>query len=849
MFIQRSQANNPYAAYQKLVERRALTGSSSMALNGPELSLGDLVAPAVRTRLLAHSERYERLGNSARALLPALGALAEPGATWLGHLSSRIPAGSAADSLQAPAMAATGAAAAARPATLRGDVAISLRPGQAGTTASMMSEAPRLGSETGTPATYASLTMGQVALETSKMVKAELHGSNLKLHKAKEADFGSITINGVTTTIGVAAPQNDLEAAQFIADRINGNADNTVTATIDRNERSVILTAKNAGTAGNISIDRVTADSDGKTSNDVSTGFKVGAAAAGSDGGSSDFGSVTINGVTTSFGVRSNAQQTPQSTAQWLVDRLNANTANDFTASVGGDALDQIVLTSRTPGSQGVLRIDQVLSDSDANLSNTAITGFTAGSFAQGQDAAPGMTDLGSVTINGVTTTFGVVSNADQTSQGIARLMVDRLNANEDNTVIASLGGQNQDQVILTAKTPGSAGSFRIERSSSDSNGRTEDDGFNGWAEGRSAAGVDATSGLTDFGSLTINGFTTRLGVLDGRDHTPQSALQYLIDRLNQSNPTITAREEDGHLVIGSRTTGSKASLTVEAVTSDSDGDPTNDQALGFAPGMAAVGSDASGSSSGSASVAIAGSSRGSTIEGFMDQQVDDQQVARQVDKASGFAQDLTRYLQSLREQAQDLPRSVQGFGNELRKTLQGETETLQKLGMRLTDDGLEVDEATLGKAMQQDPGSVTDGFKRLHQALEASVGAQAFALDEMRAATHATGDAATTMSQVAASIYKIQHRAGRIQWMLEQVQPAAESLREQSDRLRKLGEEKDEQKEKQVERHQKDEADQTGLARPSERDARGFGLLRSPVPEGYFASAPSRGSQPQWPF
>lgn len=829
MFIQRSRSSNPYAAYQALLEQRGLLGERQRALNEPSLRVSELAAPALKSQLFANAQRYERLGGNLTSLLPALGELADPGAGLLirrARVQFTRPA--AADE--------TGTATPARAASLIGASALSLNAGTPATTATLRAQAPRLRLDSATPATAATLTLGKVALNTSQMTTAELRGANIALpKKATEADFGAITINGVTTTLGVYATQDERAAALFVVDRLNANPENTVTAALDRDGKRVVLTAKSPGTAGNITIDRITADSDGNGANDVSTGFRTGATASGRDDGTSDFGSVTINGVTTTFGVRTNGLQSPQSATEWLVERLNANQANDFTATVGGADRDQIVLTSKSLGSQSRLAIDAVTPDSDGATGNAATTGFVAGLSAQGQDADLGVTDLGSVTINGVTTTFGTLENAGQSSSSAARFMVERLNANAANPVVASLDPDG-DEILLSAKTPGSAGSFRIEAVASDSNGSSGDDGFNGWVASRSATGRDATSALTDFGALTINGITTEFGVLDSRLHTTQSAMQYLLDRLNQTNSTLTATAENGRIRISSKEAGDRAELAIDAATPDSDGDPTNDRGLGFAAGSRAVGADAGS----------AGKAAARPIETVFETLVDPAQLTRLTDRAGQFAQHLNQYLQGLQDDRQALPRSIRAYGAELTRPLREDAERFERLGLRLKDDRLEVDAAALEQAFKEDPQATAGVFRRLQETLEQNVGAQAFALDQMRSVSQATSESAATMSQVAASIYKIQHRAKKLSWLMEQLEPAKASLDEQNERLKRLSAEKpDAKKAKQDERDER-----TAPESELDRQQAGFGLLRSPVPEGFFPEGPpNRGLAPQWPF
>lgn len=820
MYLQRTQPTNPYAAYQTMLQQRGLLGARGMALKAPELQLRDLSAPYLRTQFFAHAARYERLGSHLEAVTSTLFELATPASAPAARIIVRP-------------QASTGQVArvAASPATLLGGLPISLVPGTPESTATLTSEAPRLRLDTATPATTATLTLGPVKLNDTQMTRAVLRGDNLMLKShATAVDFGALTINGVTTTIGVFGGGDERQAAQFIADRLNADQNAAVTAQVDTNSKRVTLTSKVPGSAGGIVVEGVTPDSDGIAGNEASTGFQAGDRADGRDGGSSDFGSVTINGVTTTFGALDNTQQTAQSAARWLVDALNANQANDFTAQVGGDALDRIVLTSRQAGSQGLIRIDQVTPDSDGNTQNPGETGLVAGLSAQGQDADPGTTDLGSLTLDGVTTTFGVLANAGLTPQAAARYMVERLNANADNPVVASLGGSDLDRVVLTAKTAGSAGSFRIDAVGSDTDGNAND-GFNGWVAGREATGQDATSATTDFGSITLNGVTTDFGVLDSGQYTTRSALSYLIDRLNQTNPTVLASEQDGRLLLRSRDTGSAATLRIDAISTDSDGDPSNGQGLGFSVGQGARGKPEQVSQA-----PVAPKPAGSTRPAL-----DPAQMGRVLGRTRDLVEGLNGYLEDLERERPNLPRSVQGFGREIARTLEKEGATLAGLGLSFKDHRVQLDE----EAVQRDPQEVAALFGRLQQALDPLAGAQGHALHEMQAVSRSTAEQASTISQVAADIYRIQHRAKKIGWILEELQLAQDRMRDQQERLEKAARSKPDQEES-------EEGSRTDASSeaPTEEDAAGFGLLRSPVPESYLRRLEATpGSEPRWPF
>lgn len=186
--------------------------------------------------------------------------------------------------------------------------------------------------------------------------------------------------------------------------------------------------------------------------------------------GSTDFGSMALNGTTTTLGLFTGASAAEA--ARFIVDKLNANAQNNFKATVGGEQNDQITLTSQGTGSSSQLTVESTVS---------AATGFTTGMNARGSD---GTTDLGKVSINGITTTFGTVDNHQHTAASAAQYMAIRVNQTAGTEVQATVSGANKDQLTLTARLSGQAGHFAITGASSSSDESATNDGSNGFVPG-----------------------------------------------------------------------------------------------------------------------------------------------------------------------------------------------------------------------------------------------------------------------------------------------------------------------------------------------------------------------------
>ena len=443
-------------------------------------------------------------------------------------------------------------------------ISLDLSQATAATPASKLMGPVVLNSAPGTPGTAATLTSARVQI-TSGGNPATLKGSNINL-TGNSTDFGSIEINGVITHLGVYPPPggnydpNDRDAAsQWISEKINADPNSTVTAVVGSNDKRIELVSKAKGTSSVIEIGTATSSR---------TGFTPGERKTGSGGtANTDLGQVTINGTQVNLGLLDNAGLTTQKAAQHVAARINQSLGGTLTATVGGTFGDQIVLTTLATGAAASLAIQNVQADSNGTGADNGFNGFTAPTTATGSGGVPARTDLGAVTIDGVTTTFGTLSNAGLTTQLAAQHMVSRINSNAASTVIASLGGSNGDQVLLTAKVAGVAG-FTVQAVTNDSNAGSLDDGQNGFTLG-SATGQAGNAGTTDFGALTIGGTTVTLGAFDNNGKTAQDAVSWIIGKINgTASLSVDATAAAGDKIhLTAKTAGTAGNFTLTSTT------------------------------------------------------------------------------------------------------------------------------------------------------------------------------------------------------------------------------------------------------------------------------------------
>lgn len=217
--------------------------------------------------------------------------------------------------------------------------------------------------------------------------------------------------------------------------------------------------------------------------------------------------------------------------------------------------------------------------------------------------------------------------------------------------------------------------------------------------------------------------------------------------------------------------------------------------------------------------------------------------ITRVVSMTGQAVQGLNQYLDTLETEGGHLPRGVQAFHGELTRTLQQEQETLSGLGLQVKGDRLALDEGVLDQALRRDALGVVKYFQRLNQAVAQSIAAQAVALNQMRSAVQATSQTASTISQVSASLFKMQHRAEKIGRILDAMKQIQDRMRDQKERMDTASDAPDAGKDDTA------SAPHAPSSQETDREPSGFGLIRSPVPESFLRRQdPTPGSSPRWP-
>jgi hypothetical protein len=720
---------SPYEAFA-LMTRQGAMGEDRGPLARRVLPGIAQSAPVLRSQLLARAERYEGLSDQLQALRASLQQFTLPaGAGPLSPLGATTPArsGPAAASPSAPAGSSAGPSgpvssggeATQNPAVLLATHAIFLAPGTSGTD--------------GKAGTHARLETEAVALNQTA---ASLRGDKIQLNnKGGKTDFGSVTINGVETEIGLFEGTSVEEAARHITAKLNQNAENTVVASVDAQSRDrVVLTSKVAGSLGTISVDQVERDRATKGS----IGFQERDFAQGTLL-ETDLGEVTINGVTTRFGRQTHASV--QDAVKAMATMLNAAHGGRLEATIGGSDQDRLVLTSTTAGPAGVIAVSAVKQGTDKKASNDGNNGFTAGILARGSDSEPSM--------------------------------------------------------------PGEPG-------------------------------------FTDFGAITINGIATVFGRLDNRDYTAETAALFLATRINETNASVRATVEEGRLKLSSTETGPNARIHVEAIAPDSDGNRDNDRALGFVAGSGASGSTTTlppaspPPLSAATSDAPGGTDAAASAEDVASGKAADLPSA-QPDAFQAQAEEWLRmtnaYLSDLDARTQEHPHGeFRAFGRTIQAMLQHDS-PLAAVGIQVEGGRLSLDEKAFLQAFETDPQAVLGAMQGFRETLDPLLASQAYAMDFMRGVAEATRDRIPEISQAKTMLFKLEQRSKDVSLWLESLEKVTPQLEDQEARLRKL-EESD--KEKAADDETKAKSRVTALSEPE-----GSGVK----PPGAWREAPLAGA------
>ncbi|MNR75482.1 flagellar capping protein [compost metagenome] len=513
-------------------------------------------------------------------------------------------------------------------------------------------------------------------------------------------------------------------------------------------------------------------------------------------GQTTDFGAVTINGVRTVIGEYKGTSE--EDAAHFVAKAINDNAKNQVIASVDPKHGNRLVLTAKVAGSAGSITIDDI----EEGTTKKGSTGLDKGKPTPG---TTGETDLGEVTINGITTRFGKQRFAS--AQDATRYMVDRLNADHAGKLVASVGGENGDRLVLTSVAHGHGAVIAIDAVKASSDKSSENNGINGFTVGIKAQGRDAEAGtpgdpgFTDFGRITINGIETEFGLLDNRTHTAETAARYLAELINQSNSTVRASIDQGRLMLVSTESGADARIRIDAVASDTDGNRGNDRALGFVAGAQASGRETteteggggSGPSVGSGSSTsggsqVDGSETGTSGSGGHGERAIGSEVADAdlQDQVREWMRLTNGYLGTLNERSHEHPQGdLQAFGRSIGAMLRDPQ--LSAVGLKVEKGRLALDEETFTQALERDPQVVQDAMQQFRETLDPLLASQAYAMSFMREVAAATRDRATEISQALTMRYRLEERSKEVSGWLESLEKLLPDLTEQSERLSKL--------------------------------------------------------------
>lgn len=505
------------------------------------------------------------------------------------------------------------------------------------------------------------------------------------------------------------------------------------------------------------------------------------------------FGSVEINGTEIAFDPFEGPSA--EDAAKFLAARINEyQDRTGVVASVDGKDPDRLVLKATAAGSNGSIKIDAV----NKAPTDKGTIGFQKNDFDRGSESA---TDLGEVTINGIRTLFGASNYA--TSQDALAYMANRLNEDHAGKLEATIQGE---RLVLTSLSSGSGSVIQVDDVVRGTDRKGSNDGSNGFTKGSVARGSDATPGepgapgVTDFGRITINGIETVFGQIDNREHTATTAAQFLAERINETNATVRATVEDGRLMLTSTEKGSEATIRIDAIVSDSDGNRDNDRNLGFLTGAQASGRETTETTTTTTTTSPASTSaaQGSTaasgdgLSGNTSSEGTARLTAEESADVSAQAREWTRltnaYLSALDGRSQEHSRGeLRAFGRTI-ETMLKQDKGLAAVGIKVEEGRLALDEATFNQALESDPQAALGAMQQLRDTLDPLLASQAHAMDFMRGVAEGTRDRAPEISQAKTMQYKLEERSKAVSEWLSSLEKLMPEVTEQSERLRQLG-------------------------------------------------------------
>lgn len=507
------------------------------------------------------------------------------------------------------------------------------------------------------------------------------------------------------------------------------------------------------------------------------------------------FGKMILNGQTITFSPYKGDSATEA--VQFLADQINNFKAKtNVVASVDPETGDRLILRSTIPG-QGKISITEL----EVKKKNPGWTGFEEGAFAQGQTGA---SNLGTVTINGIKTDFGIRQHAS--AQEALAYMAARLNEDHEDLEATVQDGR----LVLTSKANGYDAQIRVDAVTYGAVKQAPTDSSNGFTAGILARGSDAepatpdNPGVTDFGRISINGIETVFGLLDNREHTAASAAQFLAQRINETNETVRASVEDGRLKLVSAQDGPNATIRIDALAADSDGNRDNDRALGFVLGAQSTGSErnvptggtgGSGGSGGTGSTGTSGSSASTAAsEADATPRLTEQESLDLSEQIKAWTRLTNEYLTALDKRSTEVDHGqgeLRAFSRTIASMVK-QDDAFTAIGVTVAGGRLSLDETRLAEALTTDPEATLGAIQQFRDTLDPLLASQAYSMDFLREVASSLHQQVPSISQAKAMQFKLEQRSKEVALHLETLSKLLPTLSEQDDRLKSLAPQED---------------------------------------------------------
>jgi len=253
-----------------------------------------------------------------------------------------------------------------------------------------------------------------------------------------EADFGIITINGVTTYLGsVQAPYMTTgQASEYIAGAINTNSQNTVKASVDQ---SGVLTLSSKDGSSPITINRVGVSTTGDPNQLVNLGLQAGT-----------YGS-SIQTAPSSHYFADTFDQIYQAVASGSMTAPAMNNTAYMPTSTSG-----AVTSAQTASATAVATASATAATQQAayTASRTAVASNPIAGYTNINEPVTvnSLTDFGKMTINGKSYNLGSVQTINQTRESAAQYLASVFNVQGGGSLTAQAIGS---QLVLNSSNAG----------------------------------------------------------------------------------------------------------------------------------------------------------------------------------------------------------------------------------------------------------------------------------------------------------------------------------------------------------------------------------------------------------